>query len=177
MNIQNIKDVPDDILQSLDIMMNRDCQPGKYGLTEIRTMSKNTELLYLMENRVPVYFLLLDIFPKHKTIYIHDVCVNKLNRGKGLFKKSLTFLKEHYSAKGFTKFSLDASNSTKEKGLDQKARIHIFHSAGFDINTETGYFTDTGDYKIIKTILLLDNNEIVELQKKESKNYYVKNKN
>jgi len=156
-------------------MINRDCQPGKYSLDKIRDMSKNTDVLYLFEKATPICVLLLDIFTNHKMIYIHDVCVAKLHRGKGLFKKSLDFLKKHYSKKGYTQFTLDASDSTKEKGLDQKARIHIFHSAGFDINTETGYFTNSGEYKVIKTMVLLDNNEIVEIQKKEGDNYYVKN--
>jgi hypothetical protein len=60
-------------------------------------------------------------------------------------------------------------------GLNQKARIAIFHKAGFDINTETGYFTASGDYKVIKTIVVLDNGDIVEIQKKEGEHYHVKN--
>ena len=174
MEIHNIKDIPDNILNKLDIVLNKDCQPGKYSLIKIREMAKNTDILYLFEKDTPVYFLLLDLFPKHKNIYIHDVCVNKLHRGKSLFKKSLPFLKKHYSKKGFNNFTLDASDS-KEEGLNQKIRIHIFHSAGFDINTETGYFTKTGDYKIINTIVLLDNNEIVEIQKQRGNKYYVEN--
>jgi hypothetical protein len=176
MKIKNIKDMPDDVLDSLDTLANKDCQSGKYSLIDIRDKySKNTDVLYLLEKDIPVYFLLLDLFVKHKMVYIHDVCVSKLHRGKSLFKKSLTFLKKYYSNKGFTNFTLDASNSTKEEGLDQKARIYIFHSAGFDINTETGYYTKSGDYNVIKTIVLLDNKEIVEIQKKEGKKYLVKN--
>jgi hypothetical protein len=177
MEIHNIKDVSDTILNSLDILGNKDCQPGKYSLIEIREMAKNTDILYLLEKDKPIFFLLLDLFTKHKMIYIHDVCLSKLHRGKGVFKKSLAFLKKHYLKKGFSKFTLDASDSTKEEGLNQKARIHIFHSAGFDINTETGYFTSSGDYKVIKTMLLLDNNETVEVQKKEGDKYKVKNDN
>ena len=176
MKIQDIKEMPDDILNRLYELMNTDCQPGKFSLIDIRDKySKNTDVLYLFEKDTPVYFLLLDLFVKHKTVYIHDVCVNKLHRGKSLFKKSLTFLKEYYLKKGYTNFTLDASDSVKEKGLNQKARIHIFHSAGFDINTETGYFTESGDYTIIKTRVLLDNKEIAEIQKKEGDKYIVKN--
>jgi hypothetical protein len=174
MEIKNIKDIPDTILNSLDILTNNDCQPGKYSLVEVREMAKNTDVLYLLEKDKPVYFLLLDLFPKHKMIYIHDVCVSKLHRGKKLFKKSLTFLKKYYFKKGYNHFTLDASDSTKEEGLNQKARIHIFHSAGFDINTETGYFTASGDYKLIKTTVLLDNGETVEIHKKEGDKYYGK---
>jgi hypothetical protein len=87
----------------------------------------------------------------------------------------LLFLKDYYVKQGFINFTLDASHSTKEEGLDQKARIAIFHKAGFEINTETGYFTASGDYKIIKTIVVLDTNDIVEIQKKNSKFYLVKN--
>lgn len=175
MEIHNIKDMPDAFLTKLDTLANKDCQPGKYGLAVLREMSKNTDVLYLLEKDTPIFFLLLDVFVKHKMIYIHDVCVGKLHRGKSLFKKSLTFLKEHYAKKGYTHFTLDASDSTKEEGLNQKARLHIFHSAGFDVNTETGYFTSTGDYKLIKTMLLLDNKEIVELQKRDGDKYYVQN--
>ena len=174
MELRSIKDIPDDFLNSLDILANKDCQSGKYSLIEIRKMAKNTDILYLLEKDKPVFFLLLDLFAKHKMIYIHDVCVSKLHRGKSLFKKSLTFLKKYYLKKGYTHFTLDASDSTKEEGLNQKARIHIFNSAGFDLNTETGYFTESGNYKVIKTLVLLDNNEIAEIQKKEGSKYYVK---
>ena len=176
MEIHNIKDVPDHILIRLNELMNTDCQPGKFSLIDIRDKySKNTDVLFLFDKENPVYFLLLDLFVKHKTVYIHDVCVNKLHRGKSLFRTSLTFLKDHYVKKGYATFTLDASDSTKEEGLNQKIRIHIFHKAGFDINTETGYFTEMGDYTIIKTRVLLDTKEIVEIQKKESDTYIVRN--
>ena len=176
MEIHNIKDVPDDILIRLTELMNTDCQPGKFSLIDIRDKySKNTDVLFLFEDETPIYFLLLDLFVKHKTVYIHDVCVNKKHRGKSLFKTSLIFLKDYYIKKGYANFTLDASDSTKEEGLNQKIRIHIFHKAGFDINTETGYFTETGDYTIIKTRALLDNDEIVEIQSKEGTKYLVRN--
>ena len=175
MEIYDIKDVSDDILKELDKMMNKDCQPCKYSLIELRNMAKNMDILYLLEKDKPVYFLLLDLFTKHKMVYIHDVCLKKSHRGKGIFKKSLAILKEHYLAKGFTSFTLDASDSVKEEGLHQKARIHIFHSAGFDINRKTAYFTPAGDYKVTKTRLLLDNNEVVEIQKNKGDIYRVKN--
>jgi hypothetical protein len=54
---------------------------------------------------------------------------------------------------------LDASDSTKEAGLDQKARLRIFSGAGFDINTETGYYTAEGAYEIVPTTVLLSNGE------------------
>ena len=168
--------MPDDILHSLDILTNKDCQPGKYTLTKIREIAKNTDVLYLLEKDKPIYFLLLDLFTKHKMIYIHDVCASKLHRGKGIFKKSLAFLKDHYSKKGFTNFTLDASDSKKEEGLDQKARIHIFHSAGFDINPETGYFTESGEYEIIKTNVLLDTGKKAEIQSMDGDKYVVKDR-
>lgn len=175
MEIHKIKDVSDKILQKLDTLINTHCQPGKFTLTDIRDKySKNMELLYLFENDIPLYCLLLDIFPKHKSVYIHDVCVNKEERGKGLFKKSLSLLKSHYSKLGFKTFTLDASDSTKETGLDQKARIHIFHSAGFDINTETGLFNQSGNYELFKTIVSLDDGSKFELQSCDGDNYVVK---
>jgi len=177
MEIHNIKDVSDSILNKLDIMTNRDCQPGVFKLKELRDHhSKNTDILYIIEDDTPIYFLLLDLYPKHKTVYIHDVCVNKNQRGKGTFKKSLEFLKDHYAKKGYKSFTLDASDSEKEAHLNQKSRIHIFHSAGFDINTETGYFENSTDYKIIKTRLLLSNNDKVTVQKKRGLKYQVRNK-
>ena len=175
MEIHKIKDVSDTILQKLDTLINTHCQPGKFSLIDIRDKySKNMELLYLFENDTPIYVLLLDIFVKHKTVYIHDVCVHTSSRGKGLFKKSLVLLKSHYSKLGFKTFTLDASDSTKEVGLDQKARIHIFHSAGFDINTETGLFNQSGDYEVIKTIVSLDDGSKVELQSCNGPNYIVR---
>lgn len=177
MEVYNIKDISDTILNKLDGMMNRDCQAGKFSLIDIRDKySQNTDILYIIKAGEPVYFLLLDVFPKHKNVYIHDVCVNKLHRGKGIFKKSLAFLKDHYSKKGFTNFTLDASDSKKEEGLDQKARIHIFHSAGFDINPETGYFTESGEYEIIKTNVLLDTGKKAEIQSMDGDKYVVKDR-
>jgi len=160
MEIYNIKTVPDAILEKLTTLMNRDCQPGQFSLVEIRDKySKNTDVLYIIENGEPVYFLLLDRFPKHKSVYIHDVCVSKTARGQGLFKRSLGFLKTYYTERGFTHFTLDASDSIKEAGLDQKARLRIFSGAGFHINTETGYYTADGGYEIVATTVLLSNGE------------------
>jgi len=173
MEIHNIKDVSDDILNTLDTLLTSDCQAGKYSLTYLKQIAKNTDILYVFENDIPIYVVLLDIFNTHKTVYIHDVCVATSKRGNTLFKKSLAFLKEHYSKEGFTTFTLDASDSMKEEGFDQKARIRIFHSAGFDIHPETSYFTNS-DYKIIKTRVLLDTGDTVEIQKKEGSEYRVK---
>jgi hypothetical protein len=175
MEIHDIKEVSDEVLYILDKLMNRDCQPGKFSLVKIKQLAKNTDILYIIEED-PVYFLLLDRFDKHKTVYIHDVCASKKHRGRGVFKESIAFLKKYYSKKGFKNFTLDASDSTKEVGLNQKARIHIFHSSGFDINTETGLFNKDGDYTIMKTVVLLDNGETVEIQKKTGDKYSVKNK-
>jgi hypothetical protein len=175
MELKDIHDISDDILKSLDILAKKDCQPGKYSLIELKKIYRHTDVLYLLDKEKPIYFVLLDRFIKHKMVYIHDVCLSKLHRGKSIFKKSLNFLKKHYVKKGYTKFTLDASDSTKEEGLDQKARIHIFHSAGFDVNTETGYFTASGDYKVMKTRVVLDTNDKAEIQKKEGNRYRVKN--
>ena len=172
MEIRPLNHVSDDTLTRLDTLAN-ECEPGKYSLVQLRDMATNkkTDILYLLDEDEPIYFTLLDIFPKHKTIYIHDVCASKSHRGKGLFKKSLTLLKKHYAAKGYT-FTLDASHR-KKGGLDQKARIHIFHSAGFDINPETGYFTQQGEYKVINTRVILDTKEKLEIQKRVGDTYHV----
>ena len=174
MKLYNIKDVSDTILNKLDKMINRDCQISKYSLLQLRDFAKNTDIAYIIKKNTPIYVVLLDVFPKHKMVYIHDVCVNKQHRGKGTFKKSLLFLKNYYAEKGYTHFTLDASESIKEEELDQKSRIHIFHSAGFDINTKTGYFTKSGNYNTIKTIVLLDNGETVTIQKQVGDRYFVK---
>jgi hypothetical protein len=176
MEIHSIKDIPNSFLTKLDILAKESCQAGKFSFIKLKELATNTDVAYMFDKKTDtlVYFLLLDLFHKHKTVYIHDVCVNTLYRGKSLFKKSLSILKKYYSTKGFTTFTLDASDSTKEEGLDQKARIHIFHSAGFDVNTETGYFTKEGDYIIMKTSVLVDNNKIVEIQRKEGSTYSVK---
>jgi hypothetical protein len=167
MEIHNIKDVSDRILDDLTTVMNRDCQVGKFTLKELRdNYSKHTDICYLFVNGEPVYFLLLDVFPKQKIIYIHDVCKSKAQEIKGIFKSSLVFLTSHYSKKGFKKFTLDASDSTKESGLNQKARIHIFSKAGFVISPETGIFNESGDYKIINTIVSLTSGEKVTIQSK-----------
>ena len=173
-DIKDIKDMSDALLEKLTAVMNRDCQPGKYSLVDIRDKyAKNTDVLYIIENGEPVYFLLLDRFPKHKSVYIHDVCVSMGARGRGLFKASLGFLKAYYAARGFTNFTLDASDSTKEAGLDQKARLRIFGSAGFDINTETGYFTADGGYEIMKTRVQLDDGSVVSILGRADADYVV----
>jgi hypothetical protein len=176
MELHNIKDVSDNILTALDSLLTKHCQPGKFSLIEIRdTYTKNTDILYIFDGTVPVYFLLLDLFPKHKAVYIHDVCVNTAYRGQGQFKKSLAFLKPHYAKLGYTHFTLDASDSTKEAGLNQKARIQIFHKAGFNINPETGYYTPTGDYELIKTLVELSDGSRAEIQNITGTQYVVKN--
>ena len=173
-DIKDIKDMSDALLEKLTAVLNRDCQPGKYSLIEIRDKyAKNTDMLYIIENGEPVYFLLLDRFPKHKSVYIHDVCVSMGARGRGLFKASLGFLKTYYATRGFTNFTLDASDSTKEVGLDQKARLHIFGSAGFHINTETGYFTEDGNYEIMKTRVQLDDGSVVTMLGRSGADYVV----
>ena len=167
MEIHNLKDVSDTILDELTTVINRDCQVGKFTLKEIRDKySKNTDICYLFDKNTPIYFLLLDVFPKHKTIYIHDVCKSKLQEVKGIFKSSIAFLTSHYSKKGFKTFTLDASDSTKESGLNQKARISIFSKAGFVINPETGLFNESGDYNIFKTVVSLTSGEKVTIQSK-----------
>jgi hypothetical protein len=175
MELRSIKDTPDDILDVLTDMMNRDCQPGKFSLKELRdTYSKNTDILYIVKKNVPIYFLLLDVFPIQKMVYLHDICLSKLHRGKGIFKKSIAYLKKYYSKKGMLTFTLDASDSTKEEGLDQKARLHIFHSVGFDVNPETGFFKKTGEYAVIKTHVRLDTGMRVIIQDKKDDTYTVK---
>jgi hypothetical protein len=175
MELRSIKDTPDDILDVLTGMMNRDCQPGKYSLKELRdTYSKNTDILYIVKMNVPIYFLLLDVFPIQKMVYLHDICLNKLHRGKGIFKKSIAYLKKYYSKKGMLTFTLDASDSTKEEGLDQKARLHIFHSVGFYVNPETGLFKKSGEYDVIKTHVRLDTGKRVIIQNKKGDTYTVK---
>jgi hypothetical protein len=172
--LQPIKSVPDDILDILNTMMNSDCQPGKFSLIEIRdTYSKNTDILYLIENGAPVYFLLMDVFPTHKSVYIHDVCAGTRSRGKGIFKRSLAYLKDHYANLGFLYLTLDASDSVQEAGLDQKARIRIFSGAGFHINTETGYFNTSGDWITMNTTVLLDDGTTVEIQGRTTDGYVV----
>jgi hypothetical protein len=177
MEIHSLNEVSDEILDKLTILMNKDCQPGKFTLKELSQRTNNCDILYLLEQGEPVYFLLLDKFLKHKTVYIHDVCVSKSQRGQGIFKKSIAFLKVYYSQKGFTSFTLDASDSTKEEGLDQKARIKIFHSAGFHINPETGFYKSNGDYEIIKTIVSLNSGTKDEIQGRDGDTYLGKNNN
>lgn len=72
---------------------------------------------------------------------------------------------------------MDASDSTKEEGLNQKARIHIFHSAGFNINLETGYFKEDGNYEIIETTVSLDDGQIVTLKEHANNTYKATDKN
>ena len=171
MEIYSLKDISDEILDKLTNLMNQNCQPGKFTLKELSQTTNNTDILYLLEQGEPVYFLLLDKFIKQKTVYIHDVCTSKSQRGQGTFKKSIGFLKQYYSQKGFTSFTLDASDSTKEEGLDQRARIKIFHSAGFHINPETGYYKSNGDYEIIKTIVQLNTGNKDEIQERTCEIY------
>lgn len=163
--IQDIKSVSDEILKELTDLMNKDCQPGKYSLAEIRDkFAKNMDILYIKDGKTYIHFMLIDIFAKHKSIYLHDVCVSMLHRGKGIFKMSLSYLIPYYSKKGITKITLDASDSTKEEGLDQKARIAIFTKAGFHINPKTDAWSENGEFNILDTKVLLDSGEIVEIK-------------
>lgn len=175
--IKDIKVVSDTDLIELTKLMNKDCQPGKYSLIELRdTFAKTMDILYIKDDDKFIHFMLLDIFPKHKSVYIHDVCVAKSHRGQGIFKSALAFLKTHYKKKGIETFRLDASDSTKEKGLDQKARIAIFTKAGFHINPKTDVWNDKGEFDIVATKVKLESGNTVEIIKPEKDNQYtVKN--
>ncbi len=163
--IQDIKSVSDEILKELTDLMNKDCQPGKYSLAEVRDkFAKNMDILYIKDDKTYIHFILIDIFSKHKTVYLHDVCVSMLYRGQGIFKKALQYLSRYYEKKGFHTVTLDASDSTKEEGLDQKARIAIFAKAGFHINPKTDAWSENGDFNVLDTKVLLDSGKVVEIK-------------
>ena len=173
--IQDIKSVNDEILEELDDLMDKDCQGGKYSLAEVRDkFAKNMDILYIKDGETYIHILLIDIFPKHKTIYLHDVCVSTLYRGQGIFKKALQYLSKYYQKEGFLTITLDASDSTKEEGLDQKARIAIFTKAGFHINPKTDVWTETGEFSILDTKVLLESGETVEIKSFKDNKYSVK---
>ena len=52
MEIKDIKDIPDSILNKFNTLMNKDCQPGKYSLVDIKEIAKNTDILYLFEKDI-----------------------------------------------------------------------------------------------------------------------------
>ena len=164
--IQDIKTVSDEILKELTVIMNRDCQPGKFTLAEVRDrFAKTMDILYIKEGKTYIHFMLIDIFNKHKTVYLHDVCVSTVYRGQGIFKKALQYLSKYYQKKGFHTITLDASDSTKEAGLDQKARIAIFAKAGFRINPKTEAWDENGEFIILDTKVLLDSGKVVTILK------------
>jgi GNAT superfamily N-acetyltransferase len=163
MELHDITTVSDEILMKLTTVMNSDCQPGKYSLVEIRdkyVAAGGMDIFYMKDGAVHSQCMLLDIYPKHKSVYIHDVCVAKTHRGQGLFKKAVEFLAKHYAKRGFKKLTLDASDSTKEAGLDQKARVAIFSKAGFKVSPMTDTWDSKGEYKSVPTRVLLDSGSI-----------------
>ena len=163
--LEDIKLVSDTVLIELTKLMNKDCQAGKYTLMEVRDkFAKTMDILYIKDNNEYIHFMLLDIFPKHKSVYLHDVCVANLYRGQGIFKSALSFLKAHYKKKGIETFTLDASDSLKEKGLDQKARIAIFTKAGFHINPKTDVWNEKGEFDTIPTKIKLESGETAEIK-------------
>jgi len=164
--IHDITTVSDEILKELTILMNRDCQPGKFTLAELRDrVAKPMDIVYIQDGKTYIHFMLIDVFPKHKTIYLHDVCVSTEYRGQGIFKKALHYISKHYQKKGFHTITLDASDSTKEAGLDQKARIAIFAKAGFRINPKTEAWNEKGEFTILDTKVLLDSGKVVTILK------------
>lgn len=171
--IQDIKSVSDEILKELTDLMNKDCQPGKFTLSEVRDkFAKTMDILYIQDGKSYIHFMLIDVFNKHKTVYLHDVCVSTHYRGQGIFKKSLLYLSKYYQKKGFHTITLDASDSTKEAGLDQKARIAIFARAGFTINPKTEVWDEKGEFNILDTKVLLDSGESVTILNKRKDGKY-----
>lgn len=74
MEIHNLKDVSDTILDEFTTVLNHDYQARKFTLKEIRDKySNNTDICYLFDKNIPIYFLLLDVFPKQKMIYIYTM--------------------------------------------------------------------------------------------------------
>ena len=176
--IQPIQDMDDIILKELSSILDKNCQPGKYSLIELRDLFKaKTDILYGKDNDKLINVILIDVFPKHKSVYLHDVCVAKSHRGQGMFNKALQFLIKHYKAKGIKTITLDASDSTKEKGLNQKARITIFSKSGFSINPKTDVWKENGEFDIVPTTVELNTGELVEIQgEAKGESYTVKDK-
>lgn len=175
--LKDIKVVSDTDLIELTKLMNKDCQAGKYSLMEVRDkFAKTMDILYIKDGDEFIHFMLLDIFPKHKMVYLHDVCVATSHRGQGIFKSALAYIKSQYKKKGIETFTLDASDSTREAGLDQKARIAIFTKAGFHINPKTDVWNEKGEFDMITTKVKLESGNTVEIMKPEKDNQYtVKN--
>ena len=174
--LKDIKVVSDRDLIQLTKLMNKDCQPGKYSLMEVRDkFAKTMDILYIKDGDEFIHFMLLDIFPKHNSVYLHDVCVANSHRGQGIFKNALAFIKTHYKKKGIETLTLDASDSTKEEGLDQKARIAIFTKAGFHINPKTDVWNEKGEFDIVPTKVKLESGNTVEIIKPEKDNQYTVN--
>jgi len=172
--IHSIQEIDDEVLKQLSTLLDKDCQPGKYSLIELRDLFKaKTDILYGKQNDILINVILIDVFPKHKSVYLHDVCVANSHRGQGIFNKGLQFLIKHYKTKGIKTITLDASDSTKEKGLNQKARIAIFSKSGFSINPTTDIWKENGEFDIVPTAVELNTGEVVELQ---DDSYTVKDK-
>jgi len=159
--ITNINDIQDDILEKLDKNQSDCWKIIKNKNSSFLRKKYNYDVMYIIEKNKIIFSTFINVYKKHNYIYLNSVCTSKDHRGKGLFKNALKFMIDHYKKLGFSSIKLNADNE-KKSGLNQKKRIEIFHSAGFEIDPEFEQWDNNNNYIIKPTIALLDNHEIVE---------------
>ena len=161
--IENIKNINDDILKKLDKSQS-DCWKITEMNSSISRKKQNYDVMYMIENDKIIFSTYINVYKKHKFVYLHSVCALNEYRGKGLFRKALDYIKDYYKKLGFASIKLNAGNEV-ENGLNQKKRVEIFNKVGFEIDPILDYYDDNGNYKQTKTKVKLDNGKIVEYNK------------
>jgi ribosomal protein S18 acetylase RimI-like enzyme len=161
--IGNIKNINDDILKKLDESQS-DCWKITEMNSSLSRKENNYDVMYMIENDKIIFSTYINVYKKHNYIYLNSVCASNEYRGKGLFKKALDYIKDHYKKLGFASIKLNVDN-TDDNGLNQKKRIEIFNKVGFEIDPILDYYDHKNNYIQTKTKVKLDNGKIVEYNK------------
>jgi len=161
--IKNIKNINDDILKKLDESQS-DCWKITEMNSSLSRKKHNYDVMYMIEKNKIIFSTYINVYKKHKFVYLNSICASNEYRGKGLFRKALDYIKDYYKKLGFESIKLNADN-TDDNGLNQKKRIEIFNKVGFEIDPILDYYDDKNNYIQTKTKVKLDNGKIVEYNK------------
>lgn len=109
--------------------------PNSMTLTQIKAGFLNVPFsVYFVKKDENIVFCAL-ILSKYPTLYLYYICVPKLVRGSGMFKKCFSYLKRLYIKKGYRYFALDASDEVGQN-INQQVRLQIFSKMGFRISVK-----------------------------------------
>ena len=175
--IENILNVNKEILEELDIHQE-ECwkEKDKVSRFQANWVKRDKRKFYVnylrnMEGKIIFSCILsTDKIKNEKFIYIRGVCVSPSEKNKGIFKKSLLFIKSFFKNLGFHTIRLNAEIETINE-IDQSTRLKIFHKSGLTLDPLTIDYKNKN--KFYNTIIKLKDHSFVKILSFDSeKNKY-----